>query len=81
MVLKQKKYTPQEYIQIGMAFFLVGMFVSQMADDRLVGAFVVNLLSDKFSAGALQGFADGLSIPILCASIYFNVRGLVMLRS
>jgi len=41
IVLKRKTYTPQEYIQVGMAFFLIGIFVSTVADGRLMGVFLL----------------------------------------
>ena len=81
MILKRKIYTPQEYIQIGMAFFLIGIFVSMVADGRLIGAFIANLIPDKSLLDSIQRIAAGFSIPIFCASIFFNVRGLVMYRS
>jgi len=81
VVLKRKTYTPQEYIQVGMAFFLMGIFVSTVADGRLMGAFFASLIPDQSIKDAVQGAAAGFSIPISCISIYFNVRGLAMLRS
>jgi hypothetical protein len=81
MALKKKLSTPRDYIQVGMAFFLIGIMVSQVADGRLVGALLVNFLSRVVSIGPLQEFAAGLSIPLFCASIYFNVRGLYLVRS
>jgi hypothetical protein len=81
MVLKRKTYTPQEYIQVGMAFFLMGLFVSTVADGRLIGTFFASLIPNQSIKDAIQGAAAGFSIPISCISIYFNVRGLAMLRS
>ena len=81
MVLKRKTYTPQEYIQIGMTFFLIGLCINRVADGRMIGAFFANLIPDLSITDTIQGVADGFSIPILGASIYFNVRGLTMLRS
>lgn len=81
MIKVRKPYTPQEYIHIGMAFFLLGIFVSQVADGRLLGELFANMLPESFSADAIQGMAAGFSIPIFCASIYFNLNGLVMFRS
>jgi hypothetical protein len=81
MVLKRKTYTPQEYIQVGMAFFLMGLFVSTVADGRLIGTFFASLIPNQSIKDAIQGAAAGFSIPISCVSIYFNVRGLAMLRS
>jgi hypothetical protein len=81
MVLKRKTYTPQEYIQVGIAFFLMGLFVSMVADGRLIGTFFASLIPDQSIKDAIQGAAAGFSIPISCISIYFNVRGLAMLRS
>ena len=81
MELKRKYLTPQEYIQVGMAFFLIGLIVSRVADVRLISAFSASLIPDQSSIDTIQGITAGSSILILCASIYFNVRGLVMLRS
>jgi hypothetical protein len=80
MVLKRRKYTPQEYLQVGMAFFMVGIFASQMADGKMIGAFFAHLFQDKPLLDAIQGASAGFSIPILCVSIFFNVRGLYLLR-
>jgi len=81
MVLKRKTYTPQEYIQVGMAFFLMGIFFSTVGAGRLIGSFFASLIPDQSIKDAIQGAAAGFSIPISCISIYFNVRGLAMLRS
>jgi hypothetical protein len=81
MPLKRKIYTPQEYLQVGMAFFLVGIFASQMADGRMIGAFFANFIPDKPLLDAIQGASAGFSIPIFCVSIFFNLRGLYLLRS
>lgn len=81
MVLKRKKYTPQEMIQIGMAFFLLGVFVNMIGDGRMTGAFFASLIPDKSLLDTIQGAAVGFSIPIFAASIFSNMRGLAMLRS
>jgi hypothetical protein len=81
MVLKRKIYTPQEYIQVGMGFFLVGMFADLVADGRLIGTFFAELIPSKSLLDAIHGVAAGVSIPIFCISIFFNLRGLSMLRS
>ena len=81
MAFKNKKFTPQEMIQVGMMFFLLGIFINMVADGRLMGAFVAKLITNSSVLNAIQGFAAGLSIPILGASIYFNIRGLIMSRS
>jgi len=81
MVLRRRINTPKEYIQVGMAFFLIGLCVSMVADGRIIGAFLANLIPDESILDTIQGIATGISIPISCASIYFNVRGLSMMRS
>jgi len=81
MALKRKTYTPQEYIRIGMAFFLIGFCVSRVADGQMIGALLGSLIPDKSITNTFQDIAVGFSIPISCASIYFNLRGLSMLRS
>ncbi len=80
MVLKRRKYTPQEYLQVGMAFFLTGLFASRVIDDRLIGVLFADLIHDKSTLEAIQGAAAGFSIPLFCVSIFFNVRGLYLLR-
>lgn len=80
MVLKLKNLTPQEYIQVGIAFFLLGMALSTLADGRLFGVFFTNLNPDGTIMHTVQEFARGFSLPISMASIYFNVRGLVLMR-
>ena len=81
MVLKRKISTPQQYILVGMAFFLLAIFVSMVADTRLIGAFFASLINEKSMLDTIQGIAAGISIPFSCASIFFNIRGLCMLRS
>ena len=81
MAFKRKKFTPQEMIQVGMMFFLLGIFVNMIADGNLLGAFVPKLVTNSTLLNSIQGFAAGLSIPILGASIYFNIRGLIKFRS
>jgi hypothetical protein len=80
MVRKKRTYTSQEYIQIGMAFFLIGAFTNSVADGRLIGVYLVSLIPDQAMQALIQELATGCSIPILCASIFFNLRGLTMLR-
>jgi hypothetical protein len=79
-VLKKKKYTPQEYIQMGMGFFLLGVFVSMIADGRLIGAFFAELIHNKSTLEIIKGVAAGLSVPLIGASIFFNLRGLWLYR-
>jgi hypothetical protein len=81
MVLKRKPSTPQEYIQVGMAFFLLGIFASMVVDGRMMGAFIADMIGNRSILGSAQDFAAGFTIPIFCTSIYFNVRGLIKYRS
>lgn len=81
MVFKRKMSSPQETIQVGMAFFLLAIFVSMLADGRLISAFFASLMHEKAWLDTIQGIATGISIPLSCASIFFNLRGLCMLRS
>jgi len=80
MGLKQKRYTAQEYIQIGMAFFLIGVLVNMVADGRMLGVILSRLITNNSWANTIQEISAGFSIPIFCISIYFNVRGLCMYR-
>lgn len=77
---KRKYYTPQEYIQIGMAFFLMGVLVNMVADGRMLGDVLSSLIPNNSWANTIQEISAGFSIPIFCISIYFNVRGLYMYR-
>lgn len=81
MAFKRKEFTPQEMIQIGMMFFLVGIFVNFLGDGKLFGALLADMISNHSLLNAIQGAAAGLSIPFFGASIYFNVRGLIKFRS
>jgi hypothetical protein len=81
MALKKRISTPQEYIQVGMAFFLIGVFASMVAHGRLIGASIISLIPDKSLLASIQGTVAGFSIPIFCASILFNLRGLMMIRT
>lgn len=80
MALKRKIHNPQGYIAAGMVFFLIAMFVNMIGDVRLIGEFLSGLVSDETIWDHIRGFATGLSIPLCGASIYFNIRGLVLLR-
>ncbi|PWB50450.1 MAG: hypothetical protein C3F13_15985 [Anaerolineales bacterium] len=80
MVQKRKNYLPQEYIHIGMAFFLLGIVLSMVAEDRMIGTVFAKMISDQILLAGIQGASAGFSIPIFCVSIYFNLRGLLMLR-
>jgi hypothetical protein len=81
MDLKKRIFTPQEYIQVGMAFFLIGIFTSMVADGRLIGAFIIHMIPDKSLLASIQGVLAGFSVPIFGASIFFNLRGLSMART
>jgi hypothetical protein len=81
MAFKLKKYTPQEMIQIGLMFFLVGMFVNLMGDGRLIGRLLADVISDPAIVNFIRGAAAGLSIPFFGFSIYFNIHSLFLLRT
>lgn len=81
MALKKRISTPQEYIQVGMAFFLIGIFASMVADGRLFGVFIIKLMPTKSSLASIQDAVAGFSIPIFCASIFYNIRGLTMIQT
>jgi Kef-type K+ transport system membrane component KefB len=81
MLLKRKVQEPKDYITAGMAFFLIGIFASMFADGRLIGAFFSNMIPDESLMNSMQGFADGFSLPMFFASIFFNLRGLMLQRS
>jgi hypothetical protein len=81
MILKRKNYTTQEYTQVGRVFFLIGIFASQVADGRLMGAFFANIRPDKSSMELIQSVAAGSSTVIFCAAIFFYLHGLSILRS
>jgi hypothetical protein len=81
MALKRRKFTPQEMIQVGMMFFLLGVFVNMIGDGRLIGALFADLITNQSLLSTIQGVAAGLSLPFFGASIYFNIRSLSMLRS
>lgn len=81
MILKRNIQNPQDYIAVGMAFFLLSFITSTVAEGRLIGAFITSWITNESLIDTIQGFADGFTIIMSCASIYFNVRGLYMLRS
>jgi hypothetical protein len=81
MVFKKRISTPQECIQVGMAFFLIGIFASMVADGRLIGVFIISSIPDKSLLNSIQGAVAGFLFPIFCASIFFNLRGLTMIRT
>jgi hypothetical protein len=81
MILRRNSYTAQEYTRVGRLFFLIGIFASQVADGRLIGAFFVNILPDKSSLELIQSVAAGSSTVIFCAAIFFHLHGLSILRS
>lgn len=81
MFLKRKKHDVHSYVRTGMAFFLLGILASQVADARIIGAFIANWIANAALLNFIQGFAQGFSLPLLLASIYFNLRGLALWRS
>jgi hypothetical protein len=81
MAIKQKKYNPQEMIQIGMLFFLLGVFVNMIGDERMIGALFADLITNQSLLSTIQGVAAGLSLPFFGVSIYYNIHGLSLLRS
>jgi len=81
MIKKRICGAPQDFIRIGMAFFLMSIFVSMLADSQIIGTYLTHAIPNNGIVAAIQGGAAGFSIPISCASIYFNIRGLFMLRS
>lgn len=81
MALKRRVYTPQEFIQVGMFFLLVAVFANMVGDGRLIGAWFATMFRDQSILAKIQSVATGISILVSCASIFFIVRGLVMLRS
>jgi hypothetical protein len=81
MTLKKRISTPQACIQVGMAFFLIGIVVSMVADGRLIGEFIIRLIPHPSLLDSIQGAAAGFATPILCASIFFYLRGITMIRT
>ena len=81
MALKKRITDPQQYIQVGMFFFLIGITASIVAEGRFIGAFLSSLIPDKSLLALIQGAVAGFSVPIFCASIFFNLRGFSMTRT
>ncbi len=81
MILKRGNHSSQSYIQAGMVSFLLGIFASQVADARLIGAYLTSWIPNEALVSFIQGFADGFSLPMLVASIILSLRGLAMQRS
>lgn len=81
MALKRIINTPQEHLQVGMALFFIAIFVNLIGDERIIAAFFASLIPDQSLLATIRGIATGISIPVSCASIFFNVRGLMMMRS
>jgi len=81
MALKNRISTPQEYIQVGMAFFLTGIFASMVADGRLIGTFIIRLIPHPSLLDSIQGAAAGFSVPVFCVSIFFYLRGITTIRT
>jgi len=79
MVLIRRTQNPQAYITAGLVFFLIAIFFSMLADGRLVGRVLADQLSGRVLE-TLQGFSDGFSLPMFMASIYFQLRGLMLQR-
>jgi hypothetical protein len=80
MMLKHKKFTPQEYIGLGIVFFLLGLFLSMFTDGRMIEVIITGLIHNNASVDFIQGIATGLLIPLSGASIFFNIRGLCLIR-
>lgn len=81
MVIKRKAHTPTAYITLGMVFFLISIIATQIADSRHLGALINEMVGDDSRMRIIQGFADGFALPMLFASIFFNLRGLILQKS
>lgn len=79
MVLKRHNKNAQANIMTGRVLFLIGIFSSMVADGRLLGALLADLVSGR-ALDFMQGFSGGFSIPMLLASIYFSLHGLRLQR-
>ena len=64
----------------GQAFLMVGLLAASLSDGSFLWETVGKELFGGVVSSSLRGFAAGLSIPMLGASIYLNVRGLVLYR-
>lgn len=81
MFLKQKIHTAEGSITAGLIFFLIAIVATQVADNRLLGGLITELIAEESLVHTIQGFADGFALPMLFASIFFNLHGFTIQRS
>ena len=81
MILKDKLNDYRTTIGWGQLFFLSGVLSAGLAGDNPMGQLVLSLFTDAPLPAAVQGFAAGLSVPLIIASIALNLRGLHLQRA
>jgi hypothetical protein len=79
MILREKLNDYRTAIGWGQLFFLAGIASSRVSHDGCLVERVGRLFADGLPA-SFQGFAAGLSVPFLIASIVLNLRGLTLRR-
>jgi hypothetical protein len=77
MILREKLNDHRTAITWGQLFFLAGVASSSVARDGFLVERVGRLFTEGLPA-SVQGFAAGLSVPFLMASIVLNLRGLTL---
>lgn len=75
MLLRRDDTNPRRLITAGQIFFLAGLLASTLAGGGVLDGPLGVAVPDW-----LYGFADGLSLPMFGASIFFQLRGLTLLR-
>jgi hypothetical protein len=79
MITREKLNDYRTAIGWGQVFFLAGVASSSVGRDGFLVERIGRLFADGLPA-SFQGFAAGLSVPFLMASITLNLRGLTLRR-
>jgi hypothetical protein len=80
MMLRDRLQDYRTAIGWGQLFFLVGTVSSSFAGDNPLGDALLGLFTDVPLPSSLQGFAAGLSVPLMISSILLNLRGARLYR-
>jgi hypothetical protein len=75
MLLRRDDTNPRHWIVAGQIFLLAGLLASNLA-----GGGIVDGLLGVAAPDWLEGLADGLSLPMFGASIFFQLRGVALSR-
>ena len=80
MVGKKRLQDPTNMLRTGQAFFLIGILCSSISRSSPPVSGLSTLITNEHLLDTLQGFAGGLSVPMLASSIYLSLRAVTLRR-